>query len=125
MFFEKLIVNNKTMESRIQILNRLARKFGKRDNIISFEEFVKFYDAKAVTMLVYQAMIVHSREDKKLAVCRVKTNFCRQLLIDMNKIESGEMHHYELFDKTFKELQELEKEEEEIEGTGNIIIKEA
>lgn len=33
------------MESRIQILDRLARKFGKKDNISSFEEFVRFYES--------------------------------------------------------------------------------
>jgi hypothetical protein len=113
------------MESRIQILDRLAIKFGKKDNISSFEEFVRFYESSAVTMLVYQAMIVHSRQEQKLAVCRTKINFNRQLLGDLEKIKSGELYDFDLYDKTYQVLMELEKEEEQIEGNGDKIIKES
>lgn len=76
-------------------------------------------------MLVYQAMIVHSRQEQKLAVCRTKINFNRQLLDDLEKLKSGEIYDFDLFDKTYQALQELEMEESQIEGTGDKIIKEA
>lgn len=113
------------MESRIQVLDRLARKYGKRDQITSFEHFVDFYDAKAVVMLVYQAMIAHSNQETKLCVCRTKINFNRQLLNDLDELKSGELYAFDLYDKTYQALQELESEEEQIEGTGDKIIKEA
>lgn len=113
------------MESRIQVLDRLARKYGKRDQITSFEHFVDFYDAKAVTMLVYQAMFVYSNQGLKLAVCRTKINFNQKLLCDLDKMKSGEIYDFDLYDNTYQALQELEEEETQIEGTDGKIIKEA
>lgn len=50
-------------ESRIEILDRLAKKWGSKDFIQSFDEFCTFYDSKAITTLVYLAMVDYNKQD--------------------------------------------------------------
>jgi hypothetical protein len=50
-------------ESRIEILDRLSKKWGSKDNIQTFDEFCMFYDSKAITTLVYMAMDDYNRQD--------------------------------------------------------------
>lgn len=52
------------MESRIQILDRLSRKWGAKDSIENFKEFCQFYNADAIEQLVYIAMLDYVRQEK-------------------------------------------------------------
>lgn len=51
------------MESRIQILDRLSKKWGKQDRIETFDEFCKMYNAEAITQLVYIAMHEYAKQE--------------------------------------------------------------
>jgi hypothetical protein len=53
-------------ESRIQILDRLSIKWGKKDEVKDFDEFCKFYNSDAITQLVYIAMHEYSRQEIRL-----------------------------------------------------------
>lgn len=44
------------LKSRIEILDGLAKRFGKQENIQSFEEFYSFYNFDANVMIIRQAM---------------------------------------------------------------------
>jgi len=50
------------MESRIEILDRLAKKHGNKDGINDFTEFIHFYSAEAVIMLTRIAMAEYARQ---------------------------------------------------------------
>lgn len=49
-------------ESRIEILDRLSKKWGSKHNIQTFDEFCMFYDSKEITTLVYLAMAEYERQ---------------------------------------------------------------
>lgn len=51
-------------ESRIQILDRLSKKLGKKDGVKNWKEWVAYYDFEAVTLLVYQAMMEYATQDE-------------------------------------------------------------
>lgn len=53
-------------ESRIQILDRLSVKWGKKDDVKNFDEFCKFYNSDAITQLVYIAMHEYARQEIRL-----------------------------------------------------------
>lgn len=50
-------------EARIEILDRLAKRFGKSLEIENFEDFIKTHDTFAIILLVRQAMAEYSRQD--------------------------------------------------------------
>jgi len=54
------------MESRIQILDRLSKKWGQRVNplIESFEDFCVCFESEAVLQLVYMAMAEYSKQSR-------------------------------------------------------------
>ena len=53
-------------ESRMQILDRLSVKWGKKDEVKNFDEFCKFYDSDSITQLVYIAMHEYARQEIRL-----------------------------------------------------------
>ena len=57
------------MESRIQILDRLAHKWSRNNSecisVDTFDEWLIFYDSKATIQLVYIAMAEYARQRKK------------------------------------------------------------
>lgn len=44
------------MESRIEILDRLSKQWGKSTGCVNFDDFLDFYDNAAITHLVHIAM---------------------------------------------------------------------
>jgi hypothetical protein len=55
------------MESRIQILDRLSKKWGQRVNplVENFDDFCVCFDSKAILQLVYMAMAEYSKQSRK------------------------------------------------------------
>ena len=51
------------MESRIQILDRLSKKWGAKDSVENFDEFCKFYNSQAILQLVYIAMAEYVKQE--------------------------------------------------------------
>ena len=49
-------------ESRVEILDRLAKKVGGKDGVETFEDFLVRYNSDAVIILVRQAMAEYSRQ---------------------------------------------------------------
>lgn len=52
-------------EARIEILDRLAKRFGKSLEIENFEDFIKTHDAFAIILLTRQAMAEYERQGKE------------------------------------------------------------
>ena len=52
-------------ESRIEILDRLSKKWGEKDSVINFKEFCEYYDSDAMLQLVYLAMSEYERQGTK------------------------------------------------------------
>jgi len=61
-------------ESRIQILDRLSVKWGKKDEVKNFDEFCKFYNSAAITQLVYIAMHEYARQEIRLREAKEDDN---------------------------------------------------
>ncbi len=53
------------LESRTDILDRLAIKFGKKDNIEGFRDFIETYNYDAVIVIVRQAMAEYENQGNK------------------------------------------------------------
>jgi hypothetical protein len=51
--------------SRIQILDRLSKKWGEKDGITNFSEYCDFYNSEAILKLVYQAMEQYAQQEIK------------------------------------------------------------
>lgn len=57
------------MESRIEILDRLAKKWSSKENctpVHDFEQWLSIYDADATIQLVYIAMQEYANQENKV-----------------------------------------------------------
>lgn len=53
------------LESRIQILDKLSKKWGEKDGIVNFKEFCEYYNSDAILQLVYLAMGEYDRQNTR------------------------------------------------------------
>lgn len=68
------------MESRMQILDRCAKKFANADN---FEEFCLFYDRDSIIQLVYHAMNQHSIQERARFMFKLEEEYTDQKIEEM------------------------------------------
>lgn len=67
------------MESRIQILDRCAKKFGSSN----FEEFCLYYGGDSIIQLVYHAMNQHSIQERARVKFKLEEEYTDQAIEDM------------------------------------------
>lgn len=100
------------LESRIQILDRLSKKWGEKDSVENFTEFCMLYNPEAITQLVYLAMAAYDRQTiksmySKSEVVKLIKKFDKEVTIggtsELKSKYMGELTYPEIQDKWIEE----------------------